>query len=118
MRSSARLPIDEVRETFERRPNFFAAIEAEVEAFAALLDPADDLSAALKAWLKRELGITVRVLPAATMPNWRRRYDRHSQRLFVSERLSPFDQLREGQAVSFTVGQGPRGPRAENVNVR
>ena len=29
------------------------------------------------------------------MPNWRRRYDRHSQRLFLSERLSPFDQLRE-----------------------
>jgi cold shock protein len=29
-----------------------------------------------------------------------------------------FDDLREGQAVSFTVGQGPKGPRAENVNVR
>ena len=29
------------------------------------------------------------------MPNWRRRFDRHSQRLFMSERLSPFDQLRE-----------------------
>ncbi len=26
-----------------------------------------------------------------------------------------FDQLREGQTVSFTVGQGPKGPRAENV---
>ena len=37
----------------------------------------------------------MRVLPVATMPNWRRRYDRHSQRLFLSERLSPFDQLRE-----------------------
>jgi CspA family cold shock protein len=31
---------------------------------------------------------------------------------------TPFDQLREGQSVSFTVGQGPKGPRAENVNVR
>ena len=29
-----------------------------------------------------------------------------------------FDELREGQTVSFTVGQGPKGPRAENVNVR
>ena len=29
------------------------------------------------------------------MPNWRRRYDRHSQRLFLSERLSRADQLRE-----------------------
>jgi CspA family cold shock protein len=31
---------------------------------------------------------------------------------------TPFDSLQEGQAVSFTVGQGPKGPRAENVNVR
>jgi cold shock protein len=29
-----------------------------------------------------------------------------------------FDDLREGQVVSFTVGQGPKGPCAENVNVR
>jgi len=29
-----------------------------------------------------------------------------------------FDDLREGQAVSFTVGQGPKGPRAENVTMR
>ena len=26
-----------------------------------------------------------------------------------------FDELREGQAVSFDVGRGPKGPRAENV---
>jgi predicted transcriptional regulator/transcriptional regulator with XRE-family HTH domain len=93
--SSARLPIDEVHEVFERRPNHFPAIEEEVETFHALLDPGEDLLGALKGWLKREYGIVVRVLPVATMPNWRRRYDRHSQRLFLSERLSPFDQLRE-----------------------
>ncbi len=93
--SSARMPVDEVRETLERRPCHFAAIEAEAEAFAALLEPGDDLAGALKAWLKREHGIVVRVLPVATMPNWRRRYDRHSQRLFLSERLSLQDQLRE-----------------------
>jgi predicted transcriptional regulator/DNA-binding XRE family transcriptional regulator len=93
--SAARLPIDEIHEVFERRPNHFANIEEEAEAFTLLLDPGDDLFGALKAWLKRELGIVVRVLPVATMPNWRRRYDRHSQRLFLSERLSPFDQLRE-----------------------
>ena len=28
---------------------------------------------------------------------------------------TPFDALREGQTVNFTVGQGPKGPRAENV---
>ncbi len=93
--SAARLPIDEVHEIFERRPNHFANIEAEAEAFNTLLDPGDDLFGALKAWLKREYGIVVKALPVATMPNWRRRYDRHSQRLFLSERLSPFDQLRE-----------------------
>lgn len=93
--SGARLPIDEVRELFERQPNHFPAIEEEADAFVRLLDAGDDLAEALKAWLKREHGIVVKVLPVATMPNWRRRYDRHSQRLFISERLSPFDQLRE-----------------------
>ncbi|TYR32047.1 helix-turn-helix domain-containing protein [Mesorhizobium microcysteis] len=93
--SSARLPVDEVREIFERRPNHFATIEEEAETFAQLLQPGDDLFGALKQWLRRDYGIVVKVLPVATMPNWRRRYDRHSQRLFISERLSPFDQLRE-----------------------
>ncbi|MCG7506757.1 helix-turn-helix domain-containing protein [Mesorhizobium retamae] len=93
--SGARLPIDEVHEIFERRQNHFPSLEEEAEAFTTLLGPGDDLFGALKEWLRREHGIVVKVLPVATMPNWRRRYDRHSQRLFLSERLSPFDQLRE-----------------------
>ena len=28
-----------------------------------------------------------------------------------------FDVLREGQRVSYTEGQGPKGPRAENVTL-
>ena len=28
-----------------------------------------------------------------------------------------FDQLREGQSVTFNTGQGPKGPRAEDVRV-
>ena len=28
-----------------------------------------------------------------------------------------FDELREGQAVTFDRGQGPKGPRGENVKV-
>ncbi|HEY6631616.1 MAG TPA: short-chain fatty acyl-CoA regulator family protein [Rhizobiaceae bacterium] len=93
--SAARLPVDEVRETFEHRPSHFPALEEAAEAFAAEIDPGDDLFAALKAWLRRGHGIAVKLLPAATMPNWRRRYDRHTQRLFLSERLSRADQLRE-----------------------
>lgn len=93
--SAARLPIDEVREKLERRANFFAGIDNAAEAFHARLAPGDDLNAALKAWLRSEHGIVVRTLPIHAMPNLRRRYDRHSMRLFLSERLSPFDQLRE-----------------------
>jgi predicted transcriptional regulator/DNA-binding XRE family transcriptional regulator len=92
--TAARLPIDEMREVLERRPNHFARIEEEAEAFNKLLG-GEELMPALKDWLRREHGIVVKVLPVATMPNWRRRFDRHSQRLFISERLSPFDQLRE-----------------------
>lgn len=29
----------------------------------------------------------------------------------------PYDDLREGQVVSYTAGEGPKGPRAENVRV-
>ena len=29
-----------------------------------------------------------------------------------------FDELREGQSVTFTVGQGPKGPRAESVKTQ
>lgn len=93
--SASRQPIDEVHEIFETRPNFFSKIEEEAESFWRLLEPGDDLEGALINWLKSEYGIRVQRFPAADMPNWRRRYDRHSQRLFVSERLSPFDQLRE-----------------------
>ena len=28
-----------------------------------------------------------------------------------------FEELREGQRVSYTEGQGPKGPRAENVKL-
>lgn len=93
--AGARLPIDEVRETLERRPNFFARIEDAAEIFAARLGTGDELPGALKAWAKSEHGIVVRTLPVHAMPNLRRRYDRHSMRLFLSERLSPFDRTRE-----------------------
>ncbi|GLQ36884.1 Cro/Cl family transcriptional regulator [Rhizobium albus] len=93
--AGAKLPIDVVRETFERRSNHFAAIDKAAETFHDRLAPGEDLSSAIRAWLSREHGIVVRALPVHAMPNLRRRYDRHSMRLFLSERLSPFDQLRE-----------------------
>lgn len=93
--TDTRLPVDEVRDVFEKRSNYSEPIEAAAETFYEQLAPGDDLAAALKTWLAKEHGIVVRLLPVHTMPNWRRRFDRHSMRLFLSERLSPFDQLRE-----------------------
>ncbi len=91
----ARLPLDEVRDVLTRKANYFERIEAEADSFSRLLKSEDGLLPALKQWLKREQSVTVRTLPAATMPNWRRRYDRHSLRLFISERLSLPDHIRE-----------------------
>lgn len=93
--SEATLPIDIVRDTLEQMPCYFAGIENAVETFHEALKPGEDLWPSLKAWLRDEHGIAVRTLPLHTMPNLRRRYDRHSLRLFLSERLSPADQLRE-----------------------
>lgn len=105
--SGARLPMDEVRAALERRPNFFARIEDAAEAFHARLTPGDDLPGTLKAWLKAEEGIAVRLLPVEAMPNLRRRYDRHSMRLFLSDRLSPFDQTRELAMEAALLAFGP-----------
>ncbi len=93
--SAARLPADEVRELLERRPNYFAQLDDAAERFHEAIKPAEDVGGALRTWLKNNHGIVVRTLPVHTMPGLRRRYDRHSMRLFLSERLSPFDQLRE-----------------------
>ncbi|KEQ09385.1 MULTISPECIES: helix-turn-helix domain-containing protein [Pseudorhizobium] len=93
--AGARLPIDEVREHLERRANFFPRIEDAAEDFAQRTVGTEDLQGALKAWMKAQHGIAVRTLPVHAMPNLRRRYDRHSMRLFLSERLSPFDRARE-----------------------
>ena len=93
--SGARLPADEVRDVFEARSGYFEDIEAAAEAFHTALAPADDLGGALKEWLRKTHGMTVRTLPVHVMPDLRRRFDRHSMRLFLSERLSLQDQLRE-----------------------
>ncbi|MCB8837601.1 short-chain fatty acyl-CoA regulator family protein [Aurantimonas sp. VKM B-3413] len=93
--AATRLPIDEVRDVFETRPNFFAAIDTASEKLHRDLEPGDDLMAALRTWLRKTHEVSVRVLPVQTMPLWRRRFDRHSRRLFLSERLTPADRLRE-----------------------
>lgn len=92
--AGARLPSDEVRDILERRSAYFGTLEDAAEAFRAAL-PAGELSQVLKDWLQKERGISVRILPVHVMPDLRRRFDRHSMRLFISERLAACDQLQE-----------------------
>ena len=40
-----------------------------------------------------------------------------SEYFFHQSACAHFDGLREGQHVTFQAGQGPKGPRAENVTV-
>lgn len=93
--SAAALPADEVRGIFEARPYHFPALEDAALAFREELDPGNDLPAALGRWFGTKHGIAVRTLPADAMPLWRRRFDRHSMRLFLSERLAPAQRLLE-----------------------
>lgn len=91
----ARLPIDEVREKFEQTSPYYPAIERAALALRSLLDHHGNLLDDARAFLSREHQIDVQILPEEAMALWRRRYDRHSSRLFISERLSPADQIQE-----------------------
>ena len=89
------LPADEVRQVLEQRSSYIPAIEREAEALLATLTKDLSLSGALKKWLHEHGEISVQIMPVERMINWRRRYDRHRNRLYVSERLSPADQTFE-----------------------
>jgi len=93
--TAARLPVDEMRQAIEQSSPYIPAIEQAAERIIKQLDTRDGLMAALKHWLRHEKGLVVQVLPIETMPDWRRRFDRHSNRLMISERLSPADQMQE-----------------------
>jgi cold shock protein len=41
--------------------------------------------------------------------------DSGQEYFFHQSACQSFDSLREGQTVTFVTGQGPKGPRAENV---
>lgn len=93
--TTARLPIDEVREAFERNPTYFPAIERASVSLAQEIQDTSNRMSGLQKWLADTHRIEVRILPVETMPMWRRRFDRHTNRLFISERLSPADQMLE-----------------------
>ena len=92
---TARLPIVEMHETFERISPYFPAIERAAAKLYKELPIGANMMASLQNWLHTHHNIAVQVLPVETMPLWRRRFDKHSNRLLISERLSPADQIQE-----------------------
>ncbi|MDD9910492.1 MAG: short-chain fatty acyl-CoA regulator family protein [Ahrensia sp.] len=82
-----RLPLDVVRSALEAQPWCFPALENAAARVASALDGQRGKMAALCHLLRADHGISVQVLPVETMPVWRKRFDRHSNRLLVSERL-------------------------------
>jgi XRE family transcriptional regulator, fatty acid utilization regulator len=62
-------------------------VEGLAEDIWSELSPKDDIFAGLKARLRSSFGIDTRILPATILNNDRSRYDRHSQRLMISEVL-------------------------------
>lgn len=85
---SKQMPVDMVRSIFESTPWCFPALERAAKNIRKAMGDRQDQMAALHGLLRSDHGITVQILPVETMPVWRKRFDRHSQRLFISERLS------------------------------
>lgn len=90
--ADGRLPLDALRAKLEAVPWCFPALEEAAERTTKVVErPGTGRMAALYQTLRAEHGMSVTVLPVETMPVWKRRYDRHSNRLFVSERLPRAD---------------------------
>ena len=102
---SETLPGTNAAAWFEQTSAWFPEIEATAEEFSARLAPRDDPMQALRTHLREAFSIDVRVLPRHVMPVEQARYDRHSQRLFLSEsvplRERPFLLARQAALSGF-----------------
>jgi predicted transcriptional regulator/DNA-binding XRE family transcriptional regulator len=85
--SVTQLPVDAVRSVFESTVWSFPSLERAAERITAALGDNQGKMAALYSLLRADHGLAVQVLPVETMPVWKKRLDRHSGRLFISERL-------------------------------
>ncbi|MEM8749032.1 MAG: short-chain fatty acyl-CoA regulator family protein [Pseudomonadota bacterium] len=88
---SQQMPVDAVRAVFEATPWCFPALEQAADRINKALGDDRSRMGAIHTLLRNTYGISVQVLPVETMPVWRKRFDRHSGRLFVSERLRRSD---------------------------
>lgn len=85
---SGSFPVEEVRDFFTRHRNHFPEIETAAESlWERELARAETLAIGLRSHLKMQHNTTVQVMPADFMGQLLRRYDRHSNRLFITEAL-------------------------------
>ncbi len=85
--TALRDPLHQAAAYFEEHGPWFPSIEETAEGLADTLAPHDDPADALKAHLQERFRVDLRILPAHVMPVEQLRYDRHSLRLFMSERV-------------------------------
>jgi XRE family transcriptional regulator, fatty acid utilization regulator len=81
-------PVEEVRDFFAFHRNHFPEIETAAGAFwDQALSGAETVAIGLRSHLKTRHSTTVQVMPVEFMEQLLRRYDRHSNRLFLTEAL-------------------------------
>lgn len=81
-------PVEEVRDFFTRHRNYFQEIEKAAESlWESDLAKAETLAIGLRTHLKSQYSTTVQIMPTEFMGQLLRRYDRHSNRLFIVEAL-------------------------------
>lgn len=91
--TSNSLPHDQVRAALEDHPNYYDTLDRACETLSADISFDRGLWAGLTDWLLATHHVRVQLLPVDVMPDWRSRYDKHSQRLFISDTLSAPDQI-------------------------
>ncbi len=83
-------PAEEVRDFLVTRRNYFPELESAADnLWESSLRGADTVAAGLRQHLKTTRSIAVQVMPIDFMGQLIRRFDRHGNRLFLSEALSP-----------------------------
>jgi len=93
--SQTALPTDLVQNAMESRENYYDKLDRAAEILASELDLTRGLFATLQDRLLQKHRITVQTLPINIMPEWTRRFDKHSMRLFISDRLNSYGRVTE-----------------------
>jgi len=113
---TAAFPVEEVRDFFAAHRNHFPELEQAAETlWETSLSKGENVGAALRQHLKTRHSIAVQVMPVDFMEQLVRRFDRHSNRLFLSEAL-PLP-ARHFQ-IAYQIGLLEQGAAMDEIIVR